>query len=175
MKHRTSDPGSGVSSSYSNISRAMRCRVPKIPNFLAIQIQQPEASTVSHSERPTSCSANTSAAAKRPQRSSDCNRRSPSYYVFNSPSPDSTVAALPKRPRRAGDVETYQPPPESIVQTVQIIAEQEPAETNISPVFEEVLPLAMRDPSLLEIDTPTLAHSRTVFEAEGHKLNELDN
>ena len=153
MKHRKRDPGSGVSSSKSNISRAMRGRVPKIPNFLAIRNQQPEASTVAHSEQPSTSSANTSAAAKRPQRSSDRKRRSPSYYGFNSPSSDSTIAAPPKRPRRAGDVENYQPPPESNVETVRNIAEQQPAEINISPVIGEVSPLATRDSSLLEVDT----------------------
>ena len=175
IKHRKRDPGSGVSSSKSNISRAMRGRVPEIQNFLAIQNQQPEVSTVSHSEQPTTSSANTSAAAKRPQRSSDRNRRNPSYYGFNSPSPDSTIAAPTKWPRRAGDVENYQPPLGSIVETVQIIAEQQPAENNISPVIGEVSPLATRDTSLLEIYTPTLAHSMTVFETEGHTLNEWDN
>ena len=175
MKHRKRDPGSGVSSSKSNLSRAMRGRVPKIPNFLTIRNQQPEASTVSHSDQPTTSSANTSAIAKRPQRSSDRNRRSPSNYGFNSPSPDSTIAAPTKRPRRAGDVENYQLPPESIVETVQIISEQQPAETNISPVIGEVSPLATRDLSLLEIDTPTPAHSMTLFGAKGHNLNEWNN
>ena len=124
MKHRKRDPGSGVSSSKSNISHAMRGRVPKIPNFLAIRNQQLEAHTVSHSEQPTTSSANKSAAAKQPQRSSDRNRRSPSYYGFDSPSSDSTIAAPLKRPQRVGDVENYQPPPESIVETVQNTAEQ---------------------------------------------------
>ena len=36
MKHRRRELGSGVSSSRSNISRAMRGRIPKIPNFPAI-------------------------------------------------------------------------------------------------------------------------------------------
>ena len=36
MKHRSREPGSGVSSSRSNISRAMRGRIPKIPNMLAL-------------------------------------------------------------------------------------------------------------------------------------------
>ena len=165
------NPGSGVSSSKSNISRAMRGRVPEIPNFLAIRNQQPEASTVSHSDQPTTSSANTCTAAKRPQRSSDRSRRSPSYYGFNSPSPDSTIAATPKRPRRAGDVENYPIPTESIVETVQNIAEQQPAEINISPVIGEVSPLATRDPSLLEVDTPKIAHSMAVFETEGHNLS----
>ena len=42
-KHRKRDPGSGVSSSKSNISSAMRGRIPKIPNSLAIRNPQPDA------------------------------------------------------------------------------------------------------------------------------------
>ena len=172
MKHRKRDPGGGVSSSKSNISRTMRGRIPKIPNFLAIRNQQQEASTLSHSEQPTTSSATTTAAAKQPQRSSDRNCRSPSYYGFDSPFPDSTIAAPPKQPRRAGDVENYQPPPESIVETVQNIADQQPTEFNISPRIGDVSPPATRDPSLLDIDTPTLVQSMTVFEAKGHNLDE---
>ena len=171
MKHRKRDPGSGVSSSKSNISRAMRGRIPKIPNFLAICNQQKEESTVSHSEQPTTSSATTTA-AKQSQRSSDRNRRNPSYYGFENLSPDSAIAAPPKRPRRAGDVENYQLPPESIVETVQHIADQQPAEINISPRIGEVSPPAPRDSSLLDIDTPTLVHSMTVLEAEGQDLDE---
>ena len=37
-------------------------------------------------------------------------RRSPSYYGFNSFSLVSAIAAPPKRPRRAGDVDNFQPP-----------------------------------------------------------------
>ena len=171
MKHRMRGPGSGVSSSKSNVSRAIRGRIPKIPNFLAIRNQKQEASTVSHSEQPTTLSP-TSTAAKQPQRSSDRNRRSPSYYGFESPFPDSTTAPPPKRPRRAGDVENYQPPPESIVETVQHIAEQQPTEIDISPRLGELSSLALRDPPLLNINTPTLVCSLTVFEAEGLDLDE---
>ena len=162
IKHDKRDPGSEVSSSKPNISRSMRGQIPKIPNFLAIRNQQQEASTVSHSEQPTTSSATTTAAAKHPQRSSDRNRRSPSYYGFDSPSPDSMIAAPPKRPRRAGDVQNYQPLPESIVETVQNIADQQPAEFNISPRIGDISPPAPRDPSLLDIDTPTLVQSMTV-------------
>ena len=102
MKHRKRDTGSGVSSSISNISLEMRGQVPKIPNFLALRNQQKEASTLSHSGQPTTFSANTSTAAKRLKGSSDRNRRSPSYYGFDNPSPDSTIAAPPKQPGRAG-------------------------------------------------------------------------
>ena len=45
MKHRKREPGSGVSSSKSNISRAMRGRIPKVPNFLAMRNQQPATMT----------------------------------------------------------------------------------------------------------------------------------
>ena len=174
MKHSKRDPGGGVSSSKSNILRAMRGQIPKIPNFLAIRNQPQEASTVSHSEQPTTLSA-TTAAAKQPQRSSDRNRRSPSYYGFKNPSPDSTIAEPPKRPRIAGDVEKYQPLPEFIVETVQHIEDQQPAEINISPRIGEVSPPAPHDPSHLDIDTPTLVHSMTVFEAKGHDLDERIN
>ena len=149
----------------------MRGRVPKIPNFLAIRNQLQQASTVSHSEQPTTSSATTTA-AKQPQSSSDRNRRSPSYYSFESPSPDSTIVPTPKRPRRAGDVENYQPPPESIVEAVQHIADQQPTEIDIFPKIGEVSPPAPRDPPLLDIDTPTLVHSMTVFEPEDHDLDE---
>ena len=171
MKHRKRDPGSRVSSSKSNISRAMRGRIPKIPNFAAIRNQQQEASTVSHSEQPTT-SSTTTTAAQQPKRSSDRNRRNPSYYGFESPSPDSTIAPPPKRPRRAGDVENYQPPPESIVEALQHIADQQPTDIDISPRIGEVSPPAPRDPPLLDIDTPTLVRSMTVLEAEGHDSDE---
>ena len=171
MKLQKRDPGSGVSSSKSNISRAMRGRIPKISKFLAVCNQQQEESTALHSEQPTTLSA-TTAAAKQPQRSSDRNCRSASYYGFKISSPELAIAAPPKRPRRVGDVENYQPPPESIVKTVQHIVDQQPTEINISPRKGEVSPPAPRDPSLLDIDTPTLVHSMTVFEAEGQDTDE---
>ena len=53
MKHRRREPGSGVSSTKSNISRAMRRRIPKKPNFSAMRNQQP---TTSLSEQHASTS-----------------------------------------------------------------------------------------------------------------------
>ena len=140
MKHRKRDPGSGISSSKSNISRAMRGRIPKVPNFLAMRDQQPEASTVSLSELPSNSSTNTTAITQ-PARSSDRTRRRPSYYGFESPSPDPTIAAppKPKRPRRAGDIGNLQPPSSSVVETVQNIAEQQSTEFNVSPLVGENL------------------------------------
>ena len=149
----------------------MRGPILKIPNFLAIRNQQQEASTVSQSKHPTTSSATTTATAKQPPRSSDRNRRSPSYFGFKSPSPDSTIAAPPKPPRRAGDGENYQPQPESIFETIQDIADQQPAEIKISPRIGDVSPPAPQDPSLLDMDNPTLVHSMTVFEAEGHTFD----
>ena len=174
MKRRKRDPGSGVSLSKSNISRAMRGQIPKIPNFIAIQNQQSDAAAVSHCEEPTTSSTNTRTAVAQQKRSSDRNRRSPSYYGFDSPTPDSTIQTVqllppPKRPRRAGDVENFQPPPQSIVESVQQIAENQPEETNISPQIGEVSSPASRNPSVLEIDTPTLVHSMTALEAEVHE------
>ena len=101
--------------------------------------QQPEASTVSHSEQPTTSSTNTTATTQ-PSRSSDRTRRSSSYYGFESPSPESptTIAAPPKRPRRAGDFEIFQPPSSSVVETVKNIVEQQPIEFNVSPRIGEV-------------------------------------
>ena len=175
MKHKKRDPGSGVSSSKSNISRAMRGRIPKIPNFPAIRSQQSGAATVSHSEQPTMSSANTPAAAVQQTRTSDRNRRSPSYYGFESSPPDSTILPPPKRPRRAGDVESFQPPPDSIVESVQQIAENQLEEPNISPLIGQVSPPAPRNPSLPEIDAPTLVQSMTALEAEEQESeNEWD-
>ena len=155
----------------------MRGRIPKVPKFLASRNRQSDAGTASHSEKPTISSTNTPATVTQPKRSSDRNRRSPSYYGFESPSPDSKIWPPPKRPRRAGDVENFQPPPESIVESVQHIAESQPEEVNISPQMGDFSPPASRNFSLLEMDNPTLVRSMTTFEAEGHNSeeNEWDN
>ena len=171
MKQRKRDPGSGISSSKSNISRAMRGRIPKLPSFLAMRNQQLEASTFPHSELPTTYSTNTTATTQ-PSKSSDRTRRSPSYYGFENPSPDPTIAAPPKHPRRPGDIENFQRPSSSVVETLQNIAEQQPTAFNVSPRIGELSPPALRNPSLLEIDTPTLVHSMTVYEAENHDDDE---
>ena len=127
----------------------MRGRIPKITNFLAIRNPQPDAGTISNGEQLPTAPTNTSVAAAHPTRSSDRNRRSPTYYGFESTSPDSTILPPPKRPRRGGDLENVQPPPESIVESVRHITESQPAEINISPRIGEVSPPASRKPSLL--------------------------
>ena len=149
----------------------MQGRIPKVPSFLGIRNQQPHAGTVFYSKRTTTSSTNTPTALTQSKRSSDRNR-SPSYYGFESPSPDSTILPPPKRPRRAGDVENFQPPPESIVESVQHIAESQPEETNISPQIGDASPPASRNPPLLETDTPTLVRSMTAFETEGRNSDE---
>ena len=107
--------------------------------------------------------------------SSDGNRCSPSYYGFDNSSSDSTIAAPPKRPHRAGDVEKFQPPPKSVVETVKNVAVQQPEETNISPIIGEVSPSAPKALSILEQDTPKMVRSMTVFEAENQEMSDYLN
>ena len=128
--------------------------------------QQPSAVTTSHSEHHALSSSTTPAAAAQNTRTSDRTRRSPSYYGFESSPPNSTILPPPKWPRRAGDVENFQPPPESIVESVQHTAENQPEEQNISPLIGQVSPSAPRNPPLIDIDTPTLVQSMTTLEAE---------
>ena len=175
MKHSRRELGSGVSSSRCNDSRAMRGRILKVPNFLALRNQRQEESAASNSEmtilpKPASSSAPATSTAKA-KSSPDRNRCSPSYYGFDNSSSDSTIAAPPKRPRRAGDVENFQPPHASVVKTVQNIAEQHPEEINISPVIGEVSPPAPQTFSILE-KGETLVRSMTVFEAENQELSD---
>ena len=153
-KHKKREPGSGVSSTKSNISRVMRGRIPKVPNFLAMRNQQPATLTTSHSEHPASSSSTAPTAAAQQTRLSDRNRHSPSYYGFESSPPNSTILPPPKQPRRAGDVESFQPPHDSIVESVQQIAKNHPEEQNISPLIGQVSPPAPRNPPLLEMNTP---------------------
>ena len=112
MKHRKRDPGSGLSSSRSNISRAMRARIPKIPNFPAIQNQRNEVQALSTSELtlpPQSALSSAfqkvvpAASTSQGKRASNRNRHSPSYYRFDNSSFDSAITAPPKRPCRAED------------------------------------------------------------------------
>ena len=161
MKHRRREPGSGVSSTKSNISRAMRGRIPKKQNFSAMRNQQ---TTTSLNEQHASTS---TAPAPAPQdtRTSDRTRRSPSYYGFETSPPNSDILPPPKRPRRAGDVENYAPP-DTFVESVQQIAENQPEELNVSPCIGQVSPPAPRKTPLLYMDTPTLVRSTTALEAE---------
>ena len=105
MKHRKRDPGSGVSSSRSNVSREMRGRIPQIPDFVALRNQTAEPQTDLPSELVIPAQSASSSALQQvdpapPQgnRTSDRNRRSPSYYGFDSSS-ESAITAPAKRPR----------------------------------------------------------------------------
>ena len=161
--------------SRSNISLAKRGRIPKIPNFVALRTQTvlpqhdlPSELVIRQQSASSLALQQVDSAPTHGKRSSDRNIRSPSYYGFESSS-DSIITAPPKRPRKAGDVEKYQLPPELIVETFQHIADRQPDETNISPITGDVSPPAPQNPSLLDIDTPTLVHSMTVFEAENQE------
>ena len=137
MKHRSREPGSGVSSTKSNISRAMRGRIPKKPNFSAMRNQPP---TTSLSEQHASTPSDPTPAPPNTQ-TSHRTRRSPSYYGFETSPPNSDIRPPPKRPRRAGDVENYAPP-DTIVESVQQIAENQPEAINVSPCIGQVSPPA---------------------------------
>ena len=118
MKHRRREPGSGLSSSRSNISRLMQGRILKILNFPLLRNQhntdqadsqsklvlpQPSASTSALQQRAPA------APTTQKKRSSDGNRRSPSFYGFDNSSSDATIAEPPKHRRRARDRELSTP------------------------------------------------------------------
>ena len=179
MKHRSRDPGGRILSSQSNISRAMRERIPKIPNFTAIRKQRNKDQATSNSKltlRPQSTSSlalqqvPSAVLTTQGKRASDTNRRSPSYYGFDNPSSDLTITAPPKQPSRAGDVVNFQPPPASVVDTVQTIAIQQLEEANISPVIGAVSPPDPHVCLLIDQQTSTVDNnvkSMSVYEAEG--------
>ena len=158
MKHRRRELGSGVSSTKSNISRAMQGRIPKKPNFSAMRNQQ---TTTSLSKQHASTSTDP-APAPQDTRTSDRTRRSPSYYGFETSPPNSDILPPPKRPRRAGDVENFAPP-DTIIESVQQIAENQPEESNVSPWLGQVSRPAPRNTPLLY---QTLVRSTTALDAE---------
>ena len=139
----------------------MRGRIPKKPNFSAMRNQQ---TTTSLSEQHASTS---TAPAPAPQdtRTSDRTRRSPSYYGFKTSPPNSDILRPLKQPRRAGDVENFAPP-DTIIESVQQIAENQPEESNVSPCIGQVSSTAPRNTPLLYMDTPTLVRSTTALDAE---------
>ena len=106
------------------------------------------------------------------KHSSERNHCSPSYYGFDNSSSDSTIAAPPKRTRRAGVIENYQPPSVSVVETKQTTAEQLPVEDNISSLFAELSPPDLRVRTLANQQTPKLdkdVQSLTMHEAENQE------
>ena len=111
MKHQKRDPGSGVSSSRLNISRAMRGKIPKFPNFVILRSQ----TTLPQYDLPSELVIPGLSASSPPLQQVDPtpkygkrNRRRQSNHGFES---SSAITAPLNCPCRAGDVENYQPPP----------------------------------------------------------------
>ena len=134
---------------------------PEKPNFSAMRNEQ---LTTSLNEQHASTST-ASAPAPQNSRTSDRTRRSPSYYGVETSPPNSDILPPPKQPRRAGDVENYAPP-DTIVESVQQIVENQPEELNLSLCIGQVSPPAPRNTPLLYMDTPTLVPSATALEVE---------
>ena len=165
MKQRKRETESGVSSNKSNIARAMRVRMPKIPeNFApqelpAIQETAPEQQIITTevliAPPPTnnqseltipSTSAPAAALQQIHPRATKRTRKSPKYHGYDKD--DSSVESTnscppnfvqPRRKRRASDVESVQP---SIVQTIVDTASRvEPIENEFpSPIIGQVSP-----------------------------------
>ena len=149
----------------------MRGCIPQIPDFFALPSQTAEPRTDLPIELVIPAQSASSSAIQG-KRTSDRNRRSPSYYGFDSPS-DSGITAPPKRPRRAGDVANFQPTFASVVETVHYMAIEQPEECNISQVIGEVSPPAKQVQPLIDQDTPKLVRSMRVLKTENHELQEL--
>ena len=165
MKHRKREMGSGVSLYRSNIARAMRVCMPKVPeNFAPPETSsQPEAApepqiitsevliaplpTSQHSELTLpSTSAPAEALQQIPPLVTKRTRKSPKNYGYDkdNSSGESTYSCpphflQPRRKRRAGDVESVQP---SIVQTiVDTASRMEPIDNPFpSPIIGQVSP-----------------------------------
>ena len=141
MKHRKRETGSGVSSNKSNIARAMRVRMPKVPDNFAPRVKPeiPEAAPeqqiitgeVLIAPSPTNAqqevllsspSVPTTTLPHTLTRATKRTRKSPKYYGYakEDSSGDSTNScppnfAPPRRKRRVGDIQSIQP---SVVQTI---------------------------------------------------------
>ena len=177
MKHRKRETGSGVSSNKSNIARAMRVRMPKVPENFAPQVipEIPEAApeqqiitgevliaTPPTNNQPevllSSPSVPTTTLPHILTRATKRTRKSPKFYGYDKEdsSGDSTNScppniAPPRRKRRVGDIESIQP---SVVQTivdtatrVELIANGFP-----SPIIGQVSPT---DPRIRPADHST--------------------
>ena len=186
MKHRKRETGSGVLSNKSNIARAMRVRMPKIPENFAPQVlpKIPEAApdqqiitgVVLIAPPPTnnqpevilsSPSAPAIALPHIPTRATKRTRKSPKYYGYDKEdsSGESTNScppnfAPPRRKRRVGDIESIQP---SAVQTIVDTATRvEPIENDFpSPIMGQVSPT---DPRIRPADHST--SNELIFDEE---------
>ena len=141
MKQRKRETGSGVSSNRSNVARAMRVRMPKVPENFAppetssrpeaapepqiitseVLIAAPPTSQLSELTLP-STSAPAETLQQIPPRVMKRTRKSPKYYGYDKDdsSDESTNSCpphflQPRKKRRAGNVESVQP---SMVQTI---------------------------------------------------------
>ena len=165
MKHRKRDTGSGVSSNKSNIARAMRVRMPKLPANLVPPetTSQPEinpdqqniTSEVIIAPLPTSqrtdliilfTSAPVEGMRQVLPRTTKRTLKSPKYYGYDNDdsSGESTNSCPPKfvqplKKRPAGDAASVQP---SVIQTIVVTATRvEPLPNPFpSPVIKEVSP-----------------------------------
>ena len=166
MKHRKQETGSGVSSNKSNIARAMRVRMPKVPDNFAPHVipEIPEASPeqqvitgeVLIAPPPTntqqeallsSPSVPTTTLPHTLTRTTKRTGKSPKYYGYDKEdsSGDSTNScppnfAPPRRKRRVGNIESIRP---SVVQTfVETATRVEPIANDFpSPIIGQVSPI----------------------------------
>ena len=177
MKHRKRETSSGVSSNKSNIARAMRVRMPKIPENFAPQSlpENPEAAPEqqiitgevlialppTNNQPEVLLSSPSAPATTLPHiltRATKRTRRSPKYYGYDKEdsSGESTNScppnfAPPRRKRRVGDIESIQP---SVVQTIVDTATRvEPIANDFpSPIIGQVSPT---DPRIRPADHST--------------------
>ena len=177
MKHRKRETGSGVSSNKSNIARAMRVRMPKIPENFAPQVfpEIPEAAPeqqiitgevliappTTNNQPEVLLSSPSDPAITLPHiptRATKRTRKSPKYYGYDKEDSfgESTNScppnfAPPRRKRRVGDIESIQP---SVVQTIVDTATRvEHIENDFpSPIIGQVSPT---DPRIRPADHST--------------------
>ena len=177
MKHRKRETGSGVSLNKSNIARAMRVRMPKVPDNFAPQVipEIPEAAPEQQiiteelfiAPPPTntqqealvsSPSVPTTTLPHTLTRTTKWTRKSPKYcgYDKEDSSGDSTNScppnfAPPRRKRCVGDIESIQP---SVIQTIVDTATRvEPIHNDFSsPIIGQVSPT---DPRIRPADHST--------------------
>ena len=197
MKHRKRETGSGVSSNKSNIARAMRVRMPKIPgNFApqevpAIQETAPEQqiiiTEVLIAPPPTnnqselaipSTSAPAPALQQAQPKATKRTRKSPKYYGYDKDdsSGESTNSCppnfiQPRKKRRAVDVDSVQP---SIVPTIVDAASRvEPIENEFpSPIIGQLSPT---DPHIRPADHNSSNEHRIDEEDMEKKLNSYNS
>ena len=163
----------------------MRGLIPKTPNFSSLRSQNEPTNVRSPIEliipppnAPTSALQQVSpstSTTNTDKRSPSRNRRSPFYYGIEDMSSDSVISAPPKRHRRAGDIESFQPSNISVAETGQSISEQAAEDTKISPVIGIVSPSDLRVRYLTDYRRPTPeddTNSMTAYEAEVNETSE---